>query len=36
MDQCINAETDKRYETIRRCVEMRKTELEGRYRCFQS
>ena len=34
MDQCINAETDN--ETIRRCVEMRKTELEGRYRCFQS
>ena len=24
------------YETLRRCVEIRKTELEGRYRCFQS
>ena len=33
MDKCMNAETNK---MRLRCVEMRETQLEGRYRCFPS
>ena len=33
MDKCMNTETN---NMVRRCVEMRKTDMEGRYRCFQS
>ena len=35
MGNYMNAETDY-YETLKRCVELSKTELEGRYGCFQS
>ena len=30
----MNTETDKMNRKIKGCVEMRKTELEGRHRCF--
>ena len=32
----MNTETDKMNETLRRCVEVRKTKLKERYRCSQT